>query len=99
MAKWFVGEMTSTGASGEPIEVEAANAVAAAKKALKLNLKESNDGGRLKAKAWQLPVPGKPPEITYLYEPARHDHHQRCRGNSFRMRGAVNPIPFYFPAE
>lgn len=76
LANWFVEEMTPTGASGEPIEVDAASAVAAAKKALKLNLKESSDGGKLKAKAWQLPVPGKPPEITYLYEPARHDHHQ-----------------------
>lgn len=72
MAKWFVEEMTPTGASGEPIEVEAASAVAAAKKALKHNLKESNEGGRLRAKAWQLPVPGDPPEIVYLYEPIKH---------------------------
>ncbi len=76
MAKWFVEEMTLVGASGEPIEVDAASAVAAAKKALKHNLKESNDGGRLKAKAWQLPVPGNPPQIIYLYEPAKHEHHQ-----------------------
>jgi len=68
MSKWLVEAISDTGGEAGQWEVEASTAVEAAQLSIGAELTAEPNGSRLRARCWELGIPGSRPEITYLYE-------------------------------